>query len=357
MNLNFFLKKKKNIIFFLKKISKKFLKIFKNNINKKYKIKNKKYLIIKKINLNFQKKKKKIFNLINYILLNNYIIKKFLIKSFFFFKKIIFKKNLATNIFCCFYFKKINFYLNKIKLKNYIDFFEKKIIFIKNNLLILKNKLIIFKKKIKQIISLKNLSIINCLILAKNRINEKIISNNIKIITKNIKKYKKKPFFNDLFQECYLEFKKIINNNLLNKNNFFKLCYWKMKKVMIRIINSKKNKKNTELLSFDKPLFQYSMKYFLSEKEKSFLLDFARNALRNVIRSLILNLPKKEQKIIRLRFGIGVIRNYTLEEIGRLCNLTRERIRQLELNIIIKIRQPEILKILKPFIKILKSLE
>ncbi|WMC19955.1 MAG: sigma-70 family RNA polymerase sigma factor [Candidatus Carsonella ruddii] len=181
--------------------------------------------------------------------------------------------------------------------------------------------------------------------------------NNLKIIKKIIKKYKKKSFFNDLFQECYLEFKKIINNNLLNKKNFFKFCYWKMKKIMIRIINLRKNKKNTQLVSIDKPLFNCSMKYFLSNKEKSFLIEFARNALKNIIRSLILNLPKKEQKIIRLRFGIGVMRNYTLEEIGRLCNLTRERIRQLELNIIIKIRQPEILKILKPFIKILKSLE
>ncbi|WGS66736.1 sigma-70 family RNA polymerase sigma factor [Candidatus Carsonella ruddii] len=356
MNLNFFLKKK-NIKLFIKKISKKFLKIFKNNINKKYKINCKKYLILKKINVNLQKKKKKIYNLINYILLNNYIIRKFLIKSFFFLKKIIFKKNSVTNIFSYLYFRKINFYLNKIKLKNSIDFFEKKLIFIKNNLLILKNKLIIFKKKIKQKINLNNLNTINYLFLIKNKINEKIILNNVKIVQKIIKKHKKKPFFNDLFQECYLEFKKIINNNLLSKKNFFKLCYWKMKKIMIRIINSKKNKKNTELVSIDKPLFNYTIKYFLSEKERSFLIEFARNALKNIIRSLILNLPKKEQKIIRLRFGIGVIRNYTLEEIGRLCNLTRERIRQLELNIIIKIRQPEILRILKPFIKILKSLE
>ncbi|WMC19332.1 MAG: sigma-70 family RNA polymerase sigma factor [Candidatus Carsonella ruddii] len=357
MNLNFFFKKKKNIYFFIKKISKKFLKIFKNNVNKKYNIKYKKFLIIKKINTNLKKNKNKIYNLINCFLLNNYIYKKFLIKSFFFLKKIILKKNLATNVFSYFYFKKINFYLNKIKLKNSINFFEKKIILIKNNLLILKNKLIIFKKIIKQKININNFNIINYLIFVKNKINEKIIFNNIKIIQKIIKKHKKKPFFNDLFQECYLEFKKIINNNLINKKNFFKLCYWKIKKIMIRIINSKKKKKNNQIISIDKPLFNYSIKYFLSEKEKSFLIEFARNALRNIIRSLILNLPKKEQKIIRLRFGIGVIRNYTLEEIGRLCNLTRERIRQLELNIIIKIRQPEILKILKPFIKILKSLE
>ncbi|XZR52657.1 MAG: sigma-70 family RNA polymerase sigma factor [Candidatus Carsonella ruddii] len=356
MNLNFFLKKKKNIRFFIKKISKKFLIIFKNYINKLYQIKYKKYFILKNLTKNFKKTKKKIYNLINYIILDNCIIKKFFIKSFFFLKKII-KKNSENNFFNNFYFKKINFYLNKIKFKNYVDFFEKKIIFIKNNLLILKNKVLIFKKIILEKINLNNLNIIYYLILLKNKISEKIIFNNVKIIKKIIKKHKKKIFFNDLFQECFLEFKKIISNNLLNKKNFFKFCYWKMKKIMIRMINFKKNKKNTELISIDKPLFNYSMRYFISEKERSFLIDFARNALKNIIRSLILNLPKKEQKIIRLRFGIGVIRNYTLEEIGRLCNLTRERIRQLELSIIIKIRQPEILKILKPFIKILKSLE
>ncbi|BFI90886.1 sigma-70 family RNA polymerase sigma factor [Candidatus Carsonella ruddii] len=356
MNLNFFFKKKKNIYFFLKNIKKNFLIIFKNNISKNYKIKYKKYYNIKNSLKNLQKKKKFIFNLTNKILLDNYIIKKFLIKSFFL-KNIISKKNLTINNLSIFFLKKIDFYFNKIKLKNSINFFEKKFFFIKNNLLILKNKISIFKKRIIQKIDLNNFNIINNLILIKNKINEKIIFNNIKIVKKIIKKHKKKFFFNDLFQECYLEFKKIINNNLINKKNFLKICYWRIKKTMITIINSKKTKKNFDILSIDRPLFNFSIKYFLSEKEISLLRDFARNSLKNIIRELIVNLPKKEQKIIRLRFGIGVSRMYTLEEVGKICNLSRERIRQLELNIIIKIRQPEVLKILKPFIKILKSLE
>ncbi|AFP83921.1 sigma-70 family RNA polymerase sigma factor [Candidatus Carsonella ruddii] len=356
MNLNFFFKKKKNIIFLIKKISKKYFKFLKYNNYIKYNFKKTKYFIFKLKN-NLQKKKIIIFNLINYFILKNYIIKLFFKKFIFFFKKKIIKKNFIISKILYLYFKKIKFYFNEIKIRYLLVFFEKKINFLKNNLIILKNNHLIFKEKIIEKNNMFFFFELKIFFVIINKINKKIINNNIKIINKNIKKYKNKNFFNDLYQECYLEFKKIIKNNILNKNSFLKFCYWKFKKITIRITNLKKNKKKIELLSVDKPLFNQSLKYFLSEKEKSILIEFARNALKNIIRNLIYNLPKKEQKIIRLRFGIGEIRIFTLEEIGKLCNLTKERIRQLELNVIIKIRQPKILNLLKPYIKILKSLE
>ncbi|MBY0585395.1 sigma-70 family RNA polymerase sigma factor, partial [Candidatus Carsonella ruddii] len=199
--------------------------------------------------------------------------------------------------------------------------------------------------------------LINYLIFIKKKINQKIIKNNIKILKKILKKYKNKQIYNDLYQECYIEFKNVISNSNHCKKNFYKFCYWKIKKKMISIINFKKTTLKNEILSMDKPLFYHSLKYFLSEKERSFLIEYTRNSLKNLIRELIMSLPQREQKIIRLRFGIGYQKNYTLEEIGELQYLTKERIRQIELSIILKIRKPLIIELLTPYVKLLKALE
>lgn len=62
--------------------------------------------------------------------------------------------------------------------------------------------------------------------------------------------------------------------------------------------------------------------------------------LREQIRELLLELPPREKKIIELRFGLADGREWTLEEVGRTMNLTRERIRQLEKGALRKLRKP-----------------
>jgi RNA polymerase primary sigma factor len=49
----------------------------------------------------------------------------------------------------------------------------------------------------------------------------------------------------------------------------------------------------------------------------------------------------KEEKVIRLRFGIGCEREHTLEEIGQEFDVTRERIRQIEAKSLRQLRSPE----------------
>ncbi len=53
---------------------------------------------------------------------------------------------------------------------------------------------------------------------------------------------------------------------------------------------------------------------------------------------ILSSLPEREEKILRLRFGIGEKQDHTLEEIGEIFNLTRERIRQIEERALRKIR-------------------
>jgi len=53
-------------------------------------------------------------------------------------------------------------------------------------------------------------------------------------------------------------------------------------------------------------------------------------------------LTSREQRVIRLRFGFVDGRNRTLEEIGREFNVTRERIRQIETDALLKLRHPKL---------------
>jgi RNA polymerase primary sigma factor len=51
-------------------------------------------------------------------------------------------------------------------------------------------------------------------------------------------------------------------------------------------------------------------------------------------------LTPREQRIIRMRFGIGDTQDHTLEEIGQVFGVTRERIRQIEAKALEKLRHP-----------------
>jgi RNA polymerase primary sigma factor len=58
------------------------------------------------------------------------------------------------------------------------------------------------------------------------------------------------------------------------------------------------------------------------------------------IRRLLAGLSPKEEAVIRLRFGIGARREHTLEEVGEAVGLTRERVRQIEVKALEKLRTP-----------------
>ena len=55
---------------------------------------------------------------------------------------------------------------------------------------------------------------------------------------------------------------------------------------------------------------------------------------------ILKTLTPKEEKVIRMRFGIGVDRDHTLEEVGRRLALTRERVRQIEAKALRKLKHP-----------------
>ena len=62
--------------------------------------------------------------------------------------------------------------------------------------------------------------------------------------------------------------------------------------------------------------------------------------LRDRIDSLLKTLTHREREIIRLRYGLGDGYTYTLEEVGRIFKVTRERVRQIEAKAVKKLQNP-----------------
>ena len=73
--------------------------------------------------------------------------------------------------------------------------------------------------------------------------------------------------------------------------------------------------------------------------------------LSQQVRKALATLTPREEKILRMRFGIGERSDHTLEEVGHDFNVTRERIRQIEAKALRKLRHPTRNKILESFIE------
>ena len=100
----------------------------------------------------------------------------------------------------------------------------------------------------------------------------------------------------------------------------------------------------------------------IGEEEDSSLGDFIEDkkivspseAVRNVTlseqtRSILATLTPREEKVLRMRFGIGEKSDHTLEEVGQDFFVTRERIRQIEAKALRKLRHPSRSKLLKTY--------
>ncbi len=102
----------------------------------------------------------------------------------------------------------------------------------------------------------------------------------------------------------------------------------------------------------------------IGEEEDSHLGDFIEDkkilspsdavvgmSLTEQTRKVLATLTPREEKVLRMRFGIGERADHTLEEVGQDFDVTRERIRQIEAKALKKLRHPSRSKRLRPFIE------
>jgi RNA polymerase primary sigma factor len=93
---------------------------------------------------------------------------------------------------------------------------------------------------------------------------------------------------------------------------------------------------------------------FIEDKNAVLPIDAAiQSNLRETTTRVLASLTAREERVLRMRFGIGMNTEHTLEEVGRQFSVTRERIRQIEAKALRKLKHPsrsKILKILRSFL-------
>lgn len=91
---------------------------------------------------------------------------------------------------------------------------------------------------------------------------------------------------------------------------------------------------------------------FLEDKAHGAPIDIVANqSLSDQTKKVLATLTSREEKVLRMRFGIGEKTDHTLEEVGQSFDVTRERIRQIEAKALRKLRHPSRSKKLKAFIE------
>lgn len=102
----------------------------------------------------------------------------------------------------------------------------------------------------------------------------------------------------------------------------------------------------------------------IGEESDTFLIDVIPNEdvmsameaadqqfLRETLEEILENLPDREEKLLRMRFGFDNEPPMTLEQIGQRFNLSRERVRQIEAKALRKLKSPKYAGLLKSFVK------
>jgi len=100
----------------------------------------------------------------------------------------------------------------------------------------------------------------------------------------------------------------------------------------------------------------------VGDSEDAFIKDFienenefspadtvANNDLKDRVRHVLKTLTPREEKVLKMRFGIDVASEHTLEEVGKDFGVTRERVRQIEVKALRKLRHPSRSKDLETF--------
>jgi RNA polymerase primary sigma factor len=90
---------------------------------------------------------------------------------------------------------------------------------------------------------------------------------------------------------------------------------------------------------------------FIEDKDAALPIDAAiQSNLQDAVTQALVSLSPREERIVRMRFGIGMSTDYTLSEVGHQFSVSRERIRQIEAKALRKLKHPNRCRMLRSFI-------
>jgi RNA polymerase primary sigma factor len=90
---------------------------------------------------------------------------------------------------------------------------------------------------------------------------------------------------------------------------------------------------------------------FIEDKNAILPIDAViQSNLRETTTRVLASVTPREERVLRMRFGIGMNKDYTLEEVGKQFSLTRERIRQIEAKAVRKLKNPSRSRMLRGFL-------
>jgi RNA polymerase primary sigma factor len=108
-----------------------------------------------------------------------------------------------------------------------------------------------------------------------------------------------------------------------------------------------------DTMSLEQPMGDedgFSLSDLIEDQTAELPIDAAtRSLLDQAVRQTLLELSEREQEIVRLRFGLNDGRVRTLEEVGQMFGVSRERVRQIESRILAKLRQPSVSRPLRDY--------
>ena len=89
----------------------------------------------------------------------------------------------------------------------------------------------------------------------------------------------------------------------------------------------------------------------IEDKNAILPIDAAiQSNLRDTTTRVLASLTPREERIVRMRFGLGMNSDHTLEEVGKQFSVTRERIRQIEAKALRKLKHPVRSRVLRSFL-------
>ena len=87
------------------------------------------------------------------------------------------------------------------------------------------------------------------------------------------------------------------------------------------------------------------------ESSSSPIEEATNLGLSETVKDVLSGLTPREAKVLRMRFGIDMTTDHTLEEVGKQFDVTRERIRQIEAKALRKLRHPSRSEQLRSFLE------